>query len=67
MATVKEVVRRAGLFREQAQTPGPVPLLVLPGYQGDAADRCVSCGVKVEERAFRCTVCALAVSLALAP
>ena len=63
--TVREVLRRAALFREQAQTPGPVPLLVLPGYQGDTDDRCVSCGVRVDSTGFRCALCRLAVTLAL--
>jgi hypothetical protein len=33
--TVREVLRRAVLFRDQVQRPGPLPLLVLPGYHGE--------------------------------
>jgi len=63
IAPVKEVMRRAVTFREQAQTPGPVPLLVLPGHQGGPG--CLSCGDRVEHGGFRCAICRLAVHLAL--
>ena len=63
IATVKEVMRRAVAFRGQAQTPGPIPLLILPGHQG--GEGCLSCGTPVERGHFRCEVCTLAVVLAL--
>ncbi len=61
--TVREVLRRAVLFREQAQRPGPLPLLVLPGYRGQGG--CLSCGTGIDLGYFRCAICALAVALAL--
>ena len=61
--TIREVLRRAVLFREQAQRPGPLPLLVLPGYQGEGG--CLSCGTGIDLGYFRCAICALAVALAL--
>ena len=61
--TIREVLRRAILFREQAQTTSTLPLLVLPGHQG--GEGCLSCGTPVERGHFRCEVCTLAVVLAL--
>ena len=60
---VREVLRRAVLFREQALTPGPWPLLVLPGNTRE--DGCLSCGAETEPGHFRCELCSLAVTLAL--
>ena len=62
--TVKEVLRRAALFRQQARTPGPLPILALPGAPLSGPG-CLSCGATVERGRFRCAVCALAVDLAL--
>jgi hypothetical protein len=61
---VKEVLRRAALFREQARTPGPVPYLMLPDrLKGDG---CLSCGATVPRgHVLRCPACALAVRIAL--
>jgi len=61
--TVKEILRRAATFREQARTPGPWPYLTLPGVEGDG---CISCGVPLSPgQRYRCPVCELAVKLAL--
>ena len=61
--TVKEILRRAAIFREQARTPGPLPLLALPEHQG--RDGCLSCGTPIDRGRFRCKACTLAVKLAL--
>lgn len=61
-ATVKEILRRAAIFREQARTPGPWPYLMLPGVEGDG---CISCGLPLRGRRYRCEVCELAVKVAL--
>jgi hypothetical protein len=61
--TVKEILRRAAILREQAQRPGPWPILVLPDRQEGAG--CLSCGIAIGADRFRCEVCALAVVLAL--
>ncbi len=62
--TVKEILRRAAEFRRQAQTPGPIPFLHLPGcLEGDGL--CLSCGTKVDLGHFRCPACTLAVNIAL--
>jgi len=64
---IKEVLRRAAIFREQAltfiQEGRALPVLTLPGQDGDAG--CWSCGAPVETGHFRCEPCALAVKLAL--
>ncbi|MGH7407870.1 MAG: hypothetical protein ACREKF_07685 [Candidatus Methylomirabilales bacterium] len=62
--TVREVLRRAALFRQQVRTPGPLPILALPEAPLNGPG-CLSCGGTVERRRFRCAVCALAVDLAL--
>lgn len=64
--TVKEILRRAAIFREQAltfiQLGRSLPVLALPEYVG--GNGCVSCGAP-RTRAFRCAMCSLAVALAL--
>jgi hypothetical protein len=65
--TVKEILRRAAIFRDQAaqfiRHGEALPFLALPGrLEGDG---CWSCGVLVEAGHFRCELCALAVALAL--
>ncbi len=61
--TVKEILRRAAIFRQQAHSPGPWPILTLRGV---GADGCISCGAQpASDRRYRCEVCALAVRLAL--
>ena len=67
LATVREVLRRATIFREQAaafiREGGAIPFLALPEHgQGDG---CFSCGALVERGRFRCAICALAVTLVL--
>jgi len=59
--TVKETLHRAGIFREQARTPGPWPYLTLPGVEDDG---CISCGAPLGGRRYRCPLCELAVKLA---
>lgn len=59
---VKEILRRAAIFREQAGTSGPWPYLTLPGVEGDG---CISCGVPLGPRCYRCPLCELAVKLAM--
>jgi hypothetical protein len=64
--TVKEILRRAAIFREQAEgfiRPGKaLRVLALPGVERDG---CISCGAPLRGRRYRCEVCALAVRLAL--
>lgn len=59
----REVLRRAAIFRAQAQTASAKPFLVLPKRTGPP-DGCMSCGVPIPT-GFRCRVCRLAVYLAL--
>ena len=62
-ATVKEILRRAAILRAEATTCGPCPILALPEHPG--AGGCLSCGDPVEPGHFRCSLCNLAVNLAL--
>lgn len=62
-ATVREILRRAAIFREQAGTPGLCPILALPDCPH--GDGCLSCGATIAPGHFRCELCALAVKLAL--
>ena len=61
-----EVERRVEVFRDQADHPGPVPLLVLPGAP-DAPGGCLSCGQALAE-AYppRCPACTEAAHRVLA-
>jgi len=65
--TVKEILRRAATFREQArrfiQHGRLLPILALPDRP--EGDGCLSCGAALEGRPYRCELCALAVKLAL--
>lgn len=65
--TIREVLRRATIFREQSERfirdGKALPLLALPEHQ--AGTGCFSCGVPVKAGHFRCELCALAVTLAL--
>lgn len=67
--TVKEVLRRASIFRAQAERflrgGGALPLLALPEYLGYERGRCLSCGEPTDGGHYRCPVCVLAVALAL--
>ena len=62
-AIAREVLRRATIFRIQAQTTSAVPFLVLPEARYKP-NGCISCGVPIRDR-FRCEICHLAVHLAL--
>ena len=65
--TVKEILRRAAIFRGQAaefiQDGKAIPRLVLPDRPD--GDGCLSCGVPIPSRRYRCEACTLAVTLAL--
>jgi hypothetical protein len=65
--TVKEILRRAAIFREQAtrfiREGRALPTLALPEHQG--LEGCQSCGNPLHGRRYRCDLCALAVGLAL--
>lgn len=65
--TVRELLRRAVIFRGQAERfirdGRPLPVLALPEHRGDRG--CISCGAPAGPGPFRCAVCALAVGLAL--
>jgi hypothetical protein len=65
--TVKEILRRAAILREQANVfireGRLLPVLALPDRP--EGDGCWSCGDPVEGRGYRCELCALAVALAL--
>ena len=65
--TVKEVLRRAAIFREQAtrfvREGRALPILAL--QDRPEGDGCASCGTPLNGRRYRCEVCALAVALAL--
>ena len=63
LPVVREVLRRAVLFRDQVRTSGPQPLLVVPGHEG--SEGCLSCGAALGRDHFRCPLCVLAVMLAL--
>lgn len=64
--TVKEILRRAAIFRKQAaefiQDGRPLRILALPGCPEGG---CISCGDSLDGRRYRCEVCTLAVTLAL--
>jgi hypothetical protein len=66
---IKEVLRRASIFRAQAERflrGGCVlPLLALPEDHGYERGQCLSCGESVDRERYRCPVCVLAVKLAL--
>jgi hypothetical protein len=59
--TAREVLRRAAIFRAQAQTPSTMPILMLPGSH---VTGCLSCG-DTGAQGLRCDLCQLAVQLAL--
>lgn len=65
---LREILRRAGVFRRQAEEfirhGRTLPILGLPEHEGD--DGCLSCGAPIDPARFRCRVCAVAVNLALA-
>jgi hypothetical protein len=63
--TVREVLRRAVIFRRQAGEPGPVPFLHLPECP-ESGPGCLSCGAALPPgRWCRCEVCEVAVRIAL--
>jgi hypothetical protein len=67
-----QILRRAAVFREQAETwstsgrPG-VPLLVLPSAPEPQVNACISCGILIPPARWRCDVCLQAFELALEP
>jgi hypothetical protein len=64
--TVREILRRAIVFRAEAERfvrdGGVLPLLTLPGAP---AGPCISCGGDLAGGRYRCPVCAMAVNIAL--
>jgi hypothetical protein len=64
---VKEILRRAAIFREQALTfirEGRT-LLILCLAEHPGRGGCLSCGTPLDSRTYRCSICTLAVTLAL--
>ena len=65
--SIREILRRAAVLREQAlrfiPKGLPMPPLALPEHQG--GDGCLSCGAGVSEGHSRCAVCAMAITVAL--
>lgn len=63
--TVREVLRRATVFRAQAQARSLYPFLYLPEAKHLGCG-CLSCGAPIDEaRHFRCLLCVVAVRIAL--
>jgi hypothetical protein len=62
--TAREVLRRAVIFRTQAEEPGVILLLTIPGAP-DSPGGCISCGIPIPHGEFRCPLCQTAVRLAL--
>ena len=66
---IREVLRRASIFRAQAERflhGGRVlPLLAVPEHPGHERGQCLSCGEPIGRDHYRCPVCVLAVTLAL--
>lgn len=66
--TAREILRRAAIFRAQAESfireGRLLPPLALPGAP-NLRDRCLSCGGDLEGNTWRCPVCTLAVRIAL--
>ncbi len=64
---VREVIRRATIFRQHAlgfiQRGRALSILALPECPG--GDGCLSCGAAIGPGHFRCEACTLAVQLAL--
>lgn len=65
--TVKEILRRAAIFREQAERfiRQGKPLLALALPERPEGNGCWSCGAPLRDRRYRCESCELAVTLAL--
>ena len=67
-----EIPRRTKAFRDQlvawsrsGQAGNVVPTLILPGAPGPQSGHCISCGVTVSRRRWRCDTCRIAVLDAL--
>jgi hypothetical protein len=61
---VREVLRRAVLFRSQIDGDGPFKLFILPeGKDSDAG--CISCAVDIPVENIRCPLCQTAAWIAL--
>jgi len=66
-AELREVLRRAAVFRRQLEMSGDTPIipyLILPDIPSPRLGACISCGVAVLGR-WRCPVCLMAVYIAL--
>jgi hypothetical protein len=66
-AELREVLRRAALFRRQLEVSadGPIiPYLILPDVESPRLGACISCGVAVQS-SWRCPVCLMSVYIAL--
>jgi hypothetical protein len=66
-AALREVLRRAALFRRQFEVSagGPIiPFLILPDAPSPSRGACISCGVAVQS-SWRCPVCLMSVYIAL--
>ena len=62
---VREILRRAVVFKEQAGVPGPVPFLYLPQAKETGPGCCFSCGESVPKDRIRCDLCQAAAWIAL--
>jgi len=61
---VREVLRRAVIFRSQIDGDGPFKLFILPeGKDSDAG--CISCAVNIPVEDIRCPLCQAAACIAL--
>jgi hypothetical protein len=68
--TAREVLRRAEVFRRQAEAwaaadRSGVPLLTLPEAPGPCVGACLSCGLALAESGWRCGLCRHAVEIVL--
>jgi hypothetical protein len=66
-AQLREVLKRAALFRQQLELAGDgpiIPYMILPDIPSPRLGACISCGVAVQG-SWRCPVCLMAVYIAL--
>src|SRR5437870_5814491 len=66
-AELREVLRRAAVFRGQLELSGDgpiIPYLILPDVPPPRLGACISCGIALQG-SWRCPVCLLAVYIAL--
>lgn len=67
---IREVLRRAAIFRAQLAAPGPIPFVHLPEARGREVreGECLSCaGPLPEGSRWRCPLCLAAAQIALRP